>query len=170
MALSLVCGFCWLYVCWVVTGTHVNNPVLVSNSSPLKEPDFFRMLFVFGFFSNHNSIQSQPWTCLENYTLQATTQQLDSVLPNKQTPGISDWLHTSSTLVSNTGAPQGCVISPLLFMLYSIWLSDIERTRKVYRTKPPSSAALQTTIRVHIRTKTTIMYYSMSRRWETEDC
>ena len=38
--------------------------------------------------------------------------------------------HTSSTLVINTGGPQGCVLSSLLFTLYTMTaLPDIEGTQ-----------------------------------------
>ena len=38
-------------------------------------------------------------------------------LPHKQTPDSTDWL--SQVLHSYLGAPQGCVLIPLMFTLYT---------------------------------------------------
>ena len=54
-----------------------------------------------------------PHSGLERHTL-----QLDIWLPYKQTPRESG-SHTSSTVVLNIRAPQGSVVSPLLFTLYT---------------------------------------------------
>ena len=52
--------------------------------------------------------------------LQHNTLQMDIGLPDKQTTQTFQiGRHTSSTLVLNTWAPQGCVLSPLLFTLYT---------------------------------------------------
>ena len=62
-----------------------------------------------------HSTQDDIWSWLENLTL--CNLILIFLLSRPQTFWISR--HTSSTLVLNTGAPQGFVLSPLLFTLYT---------------------------------------------------
>lgn len=51
---------------------------------------------------------------------------MDIGLPNKKTPGSPDW---QPHLLHNSGAPQGCALSPLLFTLYTATaFTDMERT------------------------------------------
>ena len=77
------------------------------------------MLCFFFFFFTSAQHSKQPsheahwkdWRCWPGYTI----LQLHIGLPLKQIVQIAS--HTSSTLVLNTGAPQGCVLSPLLFTL-----------------------------------------------------
>ncbi len=70
---------------------------------------YIRMLSV-DFSSAFNPIS--PMTTLHSYYT-----RLDIHTNRPQTVWIGG--HTSSTLVLNTGAPQGCVLSPLLFTLYT---------------------------------------------------
>ena len=93
-----------------------------------------------------HSVRSHPWSCLVKlHTLSLSTTPCNwTGLPLKQTPNSSD-CHTSSTLLLDTGAPQGCVLSPLLFTPNA--LPAIKRTLLLsMRMTPLSSAALQATL------------------------
>ena len=62
--------------------------------------------------------QSHPWSWLENtlgLSITLCNYILDFLTSRPQRVRIGS--HTSSTLALNTGAPQGCVLSPLLFTL-----------------------------------------------------
>ncbi len=111
------------------------------------------------------SIQSPPWNWLAKLSslgLSTTLYNwmLDFLTNRPQTVWIGG--HTSSTLVLNTGAFQGCMLSPLLFMLYTHDpVPDMERTLLwSLRTTPPPLAGFQTMMRLHIGRKSTILQSS----------
>ena len=45
--------------------------------------------------------------------------QMDLRLPNAEATGGESRCRSSSTVITNTGTPQGCVLSPLLFSLFT---------------------------------------------------
>ena len=74
------------------------------------------MLFV-DFSSAFNTISPMKLIGKLNTGLEYNSLHLDIGPPHKQTSESSDWHSNSSTLILRSGAPQGCVPSPLLFKL-----------------------------------------------------
>ncbi len=105
--------------------------------------------------SAQHSTQSPPWNWFSTLGLSTTLCNwiLDLLTNRPQTVQIVG--HTSSTLVLNTGAPQGCVLSPLL----TTAVLDMESLRMT----PPSLAGLQTMMRLHIGRKSTILLSGTQR-------
>ncbi|KAI3366432.1 hypothetical protein L3Q82_000575 [Scortum barcoo] len=58
---------------------------------------------------------------------------LDQGLPHQQASGGENGDNTSSTLVLSTGTPQGCVLSPALFTLFTSDCSAIHSTNTILK-------------------------------------
>ena len=84
-----------------------------------KPNTYVRMLFV-DFSSAFNTIlPDRLIDKMQNLSIDSSTCQwvLDFLLERPQTVRMKD--KESTTMVLNTGAPQGCVLSPLLFSIYT---------------------------------------------------